>query len=70
MPAVVEPIAEDEADDEPAAPAEHWRTRLAFDPNVSDHSPVVRGTWITAGQVVSLIVDGLSWDDSSATTPS
>lgn len=40
-----------------------WRERLIFDENVSDESPVVRGTWVTAGQVVSLIVDGANWDD-------
>jgi uncharacterized protein (DUF433 family) len=38
-----------------------WRQRLAFDPSVSETSPVVRGTWITASQVVSRIVDGWSW---------
>ena len=40
-----------------------WRTRLVFDPSVSDHSPVVRGTWITVGQVISRIVDGWTWAD-------
>ncbi|WP_206352081.1 DUF433 domain-containing protein [Tautonia rosea] len=40
-----------------------WRDRLIFDEQVSEESPVVRGTWITAGQVVSMIVDGWSWDD-------
>lgn len=41
----------------------HWRDRLTFDGNVSDESPVVRGTWVTAGQIVSLIVDSWSWED-------
>ena len=40
-----------------------WRDRLLFDPWVSEDSPVVRGTWITAAQVVSLIVEGWSWRD-------
>ncbi|MEW4570182.1 DUF433 domain-containing protein [Tautonia sp. JC769] len=46
----------------PATPDDEqpWPDRLAFDDHVSEESPVVRGTWITAGQVVSLIVDG--WD--------
>jgi uncharacterized protein (DUF433 family) len=39
------------------------RDRLTFDPTVSDSSPVVRGTWITVGQVVTRIVDGWSWSD-------
>lgn len=54
-------------EDHPVAPATEgdelpWRDRLEFDDHVSEESPVVRGTWITAGQVVSLIVDGWSWD--------
>ncbi|HWE40114.1 MAG TPA: DUF433 domain-containing protein [Isosphaeraceae bacterium] len=40
-----------------------WRDRLAFDPEVSDTSPVVRGTWVSVAHVVSLIVDGWSWAD-------
>jgi uncharacterized protein (DUF433 family) len=43
--------------------AGRWHDRLVFDRNVSEHSPVIRGTWITVGQVVSLIVDGWSWSD-------
>ena len=37
--------------------------RLSFDPNISEESPVVRGTWITVNHVVSLIVDGWTWTD-------
>lgn len=37
--------------------------RLVFDPNVSDDSPVVRGTWVTAAHVAALIVDGWTWSD-------
>lgn len=44
-------------------PAASWRERLVIDPEVSDASPVVRGTWITVAHVVSLIVDGWSWAD-------
>jgi uncharacterized protein (DUF433 family) len=40
-----------------------WRDCLVFDPNVSDVSPVIKGTWVTARHVVSLIVDGWSWDE-------
>ncbi|GAC1466655.1 MAG: hypothetical protein NVSMB9_07440 [Isosphaeraceae bacterium] len=40
-----------------------WTGRLIFDFNVSDTSPVVKGTWVTVGHVVSLIVDGWSWSD-------
>lgn len=53
--------ASDSLDDEPADTA--WRDRLTFDPEVSDVSPVVRGTWITVSHVVSLVVDGWSWLD-------
>lgn len=38
-----------------------WRERLVFDPTVSDSSPVVRGTWITAEHVASLVVEGWTW---------
>lgn len=40
-----------------------WKDRLALDPSVSERSPVVRGTWVTVGQVVSLVVDGWTWAD-------
>lgn len=40
-----------------------WRDRLAFEPEVSDISPVVKGTWVTADQIISRIVDGWSWAD-------
>ncbi len=46
--------------DEEAPP---WRDRLVFDFDVSDLSPVVKGTWITVSHVVSLIVDGATWAD-------
>ena len=40
-----------------------WRDRLVYDFDISDVSPVVKGTWITVGHVVSLIVDGWTWAD-------
>ncbi len=48
-------------DDEEESP--HYRDRLTFDFEVSDVSPVVKGTWVTVGHVVSLIVDGWCWAD-------
>jgi uncharacterized protein (DUF433 family) len=68
MPAPVEPapaLPTPKADPDADAPAGdgYWRDRLTFDEQVSDESPVVRGTWVTAGQVISMIVDGMSWDD-------
>lgn len=42
---------------------DRWRDRLVFDPDISDLSPVVRGTWISASYLISLIVDGWSWLD-------
>jgi hypothetical protein len=54
-----EPIEEPIADEEPPI----WRDRLVFDFEISDISPVVKGTWITVGHVVSLIVDGWTWAD-------
>jgi uncharacterized protein (DUF433 family) len=43
--------------------AERWQRRLVFDPCVSEDSPVVKGTWVTVSQVVSLVVDGWTWSD-------
>jgi uncharacterized protein (DUF433 family) len=40
-----------------------WRTRLIIDPEVSDTSPIVRGTWVTVAHMVNMIVDGWSWAD-------
>jgi uncharacterized protein (DUF433 family) len=57
---------EPEADDEPQ---ERWQDRLVFDDNVSASSPVVKGTWVTVGHVVSLIVDGWTWGDILRTHP-
>ena len=46
-----------------------WRGRLVYDFDVSDHSPVIKGTWITVSHVVSLIVDGATWADILRTHP-
>jgi uncharacterized protein (DUF433 family) len=67
---VEEPLDAD-PDDQDSNPSERqpqalparWADRLVFDVEVSDHSPVVKGTWITVSQVVSLILDGWSWSD-------
>lgn len=57
-------------DDKPAdAPEPCWKGRLVFDDNISVSSPVVRGTWVTVRQVVSLIVDGWTWSDVLHTHP-
>ena len=48
-----------ESDDE----VPNWRDRLVYDFDVSDISPVVKGTWVTVSHVVSLIVDGWTWAD-------
>jgi uncharacterized protein (DUF433 family) len=46
-----------------------WEDRLVFDFEVSDISPVVKGTWVTVSHVVSLIVDGHTWADILRTHP-
>ena len=56
-----EHFADDVTDHE--APAPRWQDRLMFDPNVSDQSPVIKGTWITVSQIVTRIVDGFTWAD-------
>lgn len=43
--------------------------RLAFDADVSDVSPVVKGTWVRVDDVVAMIVDGYTWDDVLRTHP-
>ena len=64
------PIVPDSGLDDIADPAESvepeattWHYRLVYDFNVSEASPVVKGTWVTASHVVSLIVDGWTWSD-------
>jgi uncharacterized protein (DUF433 family) len=60
----------DECDDFPLdtlaeddATSIRWQDRLVLDANVSEDSPVVKGTWVTVSQIVSLIVDGFTWAD-------
>jgi uncharacterized protein (DUF433 family) len=51
------------ADAEDDSPTIRWQDRLILDVNVSEDSPVVKGTWVTVSQIVSLIVDGFTWAD-------
>jgi uncharacterized protein (DUF433 family) len=37
--------------------------RLEWDLEISEYSPVVRGTWISVNHVVSLIADGWTYSD-------
>lgn len=65
-PALPDHDAEDDEDqgaEEGADVSPRWQDRLVFDFNVSETSPVVKGTWVTVGHVVSLIVDGWTWAD-------
>lgn len=61
------PVADACTDDDDPLPA--WGDRLVFDENVSDDSPVVKGTWVTVAHVVSLIVDGYTWADILRVNP-
>jgi uncharacterized protein (DUF433 family) len=62
-------IADEPASTGPLTEDEDWQDRLVFDFNVSETSPVVKGTWVTVSQVVSLIVDGWTWGDILRTHP-
>jgi uncharacterized protein (DUF433 family) len=64
-----DPMDLDEEVDDSATIEPCWKGRLVFDDNVSTTSPVVRGTWVTVSQVVSLIVDGWTWSDVLRTHP-
>jgi uncharacterized protein (DUF433 family) len=55
-------IVPEDSEDDSDIPV-HWQDRLVFDDNVSETSPVVKGTWVTVSHVVSLIVDGWTWSD-------
>lgn len=52
-----------------AVPTERWTSRLTIDPDVSETSPIVKGTWVTVGQVVSHIIDGYTWKEILTTHP-
>jgi micrococcal nuclease len=54
---------------EPELLSEPWHERLVFDFDVSEDSPVVRGTWCTVKHIISLIVDGWTWSDVLRTHP-
>jgi uncharacterized protein (DUF433 family) len=60
FPVFLEPVSEDGFDE---ASSPRPEDRLVFDHAVSETSPVVKGTWITVAQIVSLIVDGQTWAD-------
>ena len=47
----------------PTRKSPSWNERLVYDFDVSEASPVVKGTWVTVAHVVSLIVDGWTWAD-------
>ena len=62
----------EEEEIEPIIDAEQtprWQDQLIFDPNVSETSPVVKGTWVTVSHVVSLVVDGWTWSEILRTHP-
>ncbi len=59
----VDPDSQAETDTEDVEVDTRWRDRLIFDTEISDVSPVIRGTWITVSHVVALVVDGWSWAD-------
>lgn len=40
-----------------------WSVWLEFNPNVSERSPVVKGTRVTVSHVLSLSIDGWTWVD-------
>ena len=40
-----------------------WQDHLVFDRDVSETSPVVKGTWVSVAQIVHLIVNGWTWPD-------
>jgi len=69
-PALPDHDAEGEEEKEDGAVGSaRWQDRLVFDFNVSEASPVVKGTWVTVSHVVSLIVDGWTWADVLRTHP-
>lgn len=46
-----------------------YSDRLAMYPEVSQQSPCIKGTWVTAAHVTSQIVDGWTWSDILARHP-
>ncbi len=41
--------------------SDRWWDRLMVHESVGDGSPMIKGTWVTTRQVVSMLVDGQSW---------
>ena len=65
----IDPAAIPRIDEEARAASDDWRSRLAIDPMVSQTSPVVRGTWVTAQRICSLVIDNWTWADLLRTHP-
>ena len=61
--AIAASVEAERARRKPAEPEPEPESRLVFDLSVSETSPVVRGTLVTAARVVALVVDGFLWDD-------
>lgn len=63
-PAAIDTLEEENEPDPP-----RWQDRLEIDPRVSERYPVVKGTGITVSHVVSMVVDGWTWNDIVQTHP-
>ena len=61
--AIAASVEAERARRKPAEPDPEAEWRLVFDPSICKTSPLVRGTLVTAAQVVALVVDGFTWDD-------
>ena len=53
----------------PDKPLPHWQDRLVMDLNISEDSPVVKGTWVTVSQIVSQLLYGYTWADITKSHP-
>lgn len=62
------PVGKPADRNEPVVP-DHLSDRLAWDLNVTDHCPVVKGTWISTQHIINLIVDGRRWENILWTHP-
>lgn len=67
------PVFDDELPDDlphhARFPAPFFKDHLCWDSNVSDTSPVVKGTWVTVHHIVQMIVEGWTWSDVLRTHP-
>jgi len=61
--AIAASVEAERARRKPAEPEPEPESRLVFDLSVSETSPVVRGTWVTANHIMSLVFDGWTWSD-------